>query len=278
MAIRNRRKNPLRRARRRAPLRGKKSAKAGKKPQYASITEAFEIAPLEPNKIYQNTFTLDSFVRASTLATNFRWYRATSVEYIYTPRYNTFQEDSTNANPQVPYMYTAMNRTQDSSLPGDPTLFPEYMLSQGSTPKKFVSTRTLKYKPNWCSGGLVYYQVASTNPLSTGTLAIGGLKAETAWVACPTSQGNPGIVSNSGIVLPAVPNILAGLTPPMNPAAVSTQSVMYNGHDVLIAQDNPVNVPNTPCCDVTCRVTWEFKGPSPVYKVLRQDPAVETAA
>jgi len=224
-------------------------------PQMARIKETIQFVDLLPNNSYYNGFSLSQFERANALALYFRWVKPLRITWQYEPLYNTFQESGTVGiyAPGVPYFYYAMNRTQDNH---------NYTLSdlqaQGAKPKKFSSKITISYRPNWCSSGLLLQ--GQTNNSIVGLRAM-GLKPQYGWTQSPNSTADN--AANMDPVIPATVdantfNPQTGLTPAVT-GNLSNQ-VLYNGHDVFIAQPNGINAQRI--CRVTCTVEWAFKDPN----------------
>lgn len=258
-----------RKVRRRAIRRKAKVASRG---QYAQLVETYTPplnGQLGSNQIHQGYFNLALFPRAQQVSMNYRWYRPVKVEWEYAPRYNTFQEDPLESNATVPMYYSVMNRTQNSSIPVDVANYQQFMISQGARPYKFDKIIKKTYRPNWCSSGLVGAQIAP-GP-SVVNVAMGGFKAEYGWTPCPSSSGVPGTVFNSGVQQQFTAYPSTAFT-----STVATEGVIFNGHQALIVQINPGPAAGT-VADVTCRVTWEFKGAQPQYTSLREPPPVEAA-
>jgi len=132
----------------------------------------------------------------------------------------------------------------------------------GCKPKKMISKQVIKYRPNWCSGGLnlQYYDTLTGTYEATPQL---GLKAQYSWLASPKRAITT--TNNSDVIFPLPPTTQVappGITPGM--AAVFTNAVVYNGHSVFI--DQGVNTGSLqPCGKVTCTVDWLFKDPQCSY-------------
>ena len=262
------------RTKRRAPRRGRKAPKrksvfndAGQK---ANIKETVEFIDISPNLNYNYVFNLAQFPRASTVAPNFKFYKATSVEWTFTPLYNTFQDDLAGNAITVPYFYTTMNRTQDKS-----GLIVDDYQSMGAKPKKLNGKTVIRYRPNWCSGGLSAYYFNNNGTMAPLQYTYSqtpqlGLQTQYGWLASPhevTDREN-GETSQMDIIAPADGTLEppGSLLPPltgMNP--VYTNRVVYNGHSVLIDQEIPTGTLQA-VAKVTCTVTWAFKGPQCTYR------------
>jgi len=223
----------------------------GRRPsQMARITETIEFNKLTPNIQMNCSFTLNQFERARVLATNFRWFKPVKATWTLTPQYNTFQGGV--SAPSVPYVYTIMNRTQDSSA-----LELSDFLSQGAKPVKLTATKKISYRPNWCSPGLIVQNVVSIPGQFGGALNnvfMNGLQAQYDWLQAPNnlplSQQSPAPIvplkATSSVANTAVSNI---------PGAT-----IFNGHQYYVQQDIPPTSGGS-LFKVTCTVEWAFKDP-----------------
>jgi len=241
------------RARRQAKRGGRRTGgkKAGLSPanQRATIVETLDAGNLVADQPYQGTFNLAQFYRATTLAKNFQFYRAKKVKYEYMPLYNTFQEN--NAVPAVakPQIYFMMNRDQDpywATRPPGQALF--NIQSAGADPEPFTTNLEIVYTPNWCSPGIT----AVTRAVEQGVTDVIslGLKKQFGWLATPDVDAW------------AAPNALNQTANPVGAfgwqtASTANAGVMYNGHNLYIAQQNE---PAVPVARLVVTVEWEFKG------------------
>jgi len=105
--------------------------------QTAKIVETIEFNNIAPNYVQGLVFNLNQFERARTIATNFRWMKATKVTWSIEPQFNTYQSEPGGST--VPYVYTVMNRTQDSSF-----MTLSDLLSQGARPIKLVNLKKMR--------------------------------------------------------------------------------------------------------------------------------------
>jgi len=249
MAVRRRARPTKRRGKKRAAVRRRRVARIPRGindgGQVARIKETIAFGNIDAATAYSFTFTLNQFARASTLSTNFKWYKASRVQWTLEPLFNTFTDDGT---PQtVPYMYMTMNRTQDAV-----GLNLLDLQAMGCRPQKLTSKKTLTYKPNWCSPGLLTYSRDENAYIRE--LRQNGLKAQYAWLNCPNT--------NEAIS----PYIQAETTPiedqynPLLPDQVKVlpAQVVYNGHNIYIDQ---ALASQLPVARLICTVHWEFKGP-----------------
>ncbi len=251
--------------------------------QRAHSIETIDFGLEAPNNINSQTFQLSYFARSSAIAACYRFYKAVACEWEYIPIFNTFQESDAGSTvrPGIPQLLYAMNRTQDSTTPA-PQYQLQYMESQGARPKNLSNKITVKYKPNWASPGLgmTQYTTISTLPamLSPKTL---GLKTEYGWLAGPLTIDtfpNGGVYPPGGFpsgsqqaFVPIVDGTVPG-TLGFVPNTVATNTVVYNGHDIYIQQDNAFStgapaVP-VPVCRIRLTVKWEFKEPQGQYYKL----------
>lgn len=237
---------------------GRKRSQTFATKQMATIQETVEFDDLKVNTISNMSFSLSQFDRASALAPSFKWYKATKVEWKLNPQFNLYSDGV--ALESVPYMYTRMNRTQDSLF-----ISKDDLQSMGAKPVKFTSPRTLKYVPNWCSGGLTTF---SKDP-ATGYVIGGtsqGLKPQYSYLACPgvdpPGSGVAQFTPIDGRDAPVIP-LNSGMYD------VATNAVRYNGNDIffdqLYAQGSSV------VAKVTCTVTWSFRDPN--FNNFIADPA-----
>jgi len=255
------RRRAARRARRRNPrrpsaprrLRGKKSS------QVAYITETIEYSNIDANNSYFTGFTLAQFNRACSLCPNFRWYKPLSVTYTYNPIYNTFQNTSGAAG--TPYLYMAMNRTQDNHI------YNRFDLqAQGAKPIRFNKPITKTYKPNWCSSGLIVAGQSGSPDDSIHTAQAQGLRAQWGWLQSPPAGANSNPSTTAPVpVFPDTQGIPAAIAPAQSPSSSATMlpvqaaNTMFNGHDTFIQQDNAISGQDVARLTVTVR--WAFKDP-----------------
>lgn len=230
--------------------------------QYAHIQETVEYQNMFSNNMYLMTFCLAEFERAGRLSLSFKWVRPARVTYTYEPMYNVFQgSSSVTTNPGIPYIYTAMNRTQDKALVSETT--PANLLIQGAKPKKLAKTLKITYTPNWCSPGLLGTSIDNNNVQNIIQI---GSKAEYGWVPTPNAfvgfnasltQGirpniNNGSFTNTGSSLDG----FGGLG--NNVPGIASNAVTYNGHYAFVEQ---LNRTASACYKVTMTVDWVFKDP-----------------
>jgi len=250
--------------------------------QFATIIESISPKALQANGVIsENTFSLGLFPRALQTSLLFKWFKAEYVEYEYTPQYNLFQEDLTELNPQIPYMYHAMNRTQDANIP-PAGLSVEFMESQGCVPIKFTKKIVIRYKPNWCSSSFVMQRL-NTNPGTPflDAIASTGVKCEYGWLSCPDSAGDGSALTTNNIIQPAPATFPANFNIPQN----FPQSTVYNGHYTYFSQGPNTSLLND-VCNLTVRVKWVFKNPGfwalgdratpPVAEVPLETPATQS--
>jgi len=241
--------------RRRAPRRklakrkGNRRGRAPKAPsQMARISETIEFKNIAPNFVQSLTFSLGLFERARTLATNFRWVKPTKVTWAIEPQYNVYQSGPGSST--VPYVYTIMNRTQDSSY-----MTLNDLLTQGARPVKLTNLKKTTYRPNWCSPGLIVQNIVPTTSFGgmVNNVVVAGLQAQYGWVQCPDAVGNPSFVTP--LFVPST----VGPQPVNTPVANMASSVIYNGHQIYI--DQQTSLATTPTFRLTCKVDWSFKDP-----------------
>lgn len=247
------RKRAPRRPRRRVAKR--KGNRRGRVPkassQMARISETIEFKSLAPNTVQALTFNIGLFQRARTLATNFRWCKATRCTWSIEPQYNVFAPGTGSTS--IPYVYTVMNRTQDSSF-----MTLNDLLTQGAKPVKLIAMKKTSYRPNWCSPGLLVQNVVPIAGFggALNNIVMQGLQAQYGWVQCPDATGNPSFVT------PLNDFSSVGPQPANTSVANMASSVRYNGHQVYI--DQQFTTPVTPTFRITCKVDWVFKDPKNV--------------
>jgi len=245
----------------RKPRRGGKGNRKSRVPrsmvsrsQTAMVHETIEFNELLPNTTYAGTFNLGLFARASTIAANFKWYKAAKVEFSYEPLYNFYREDPTVPQPTMPYFYSSMNRTQSAR---SQNLFD--FQAEGARTTKFNKKIVKKYRPNWCSQGLMTGAPIQGSPQSLQAgLYANGLQAEYGWLMCPEAitTDNTGQITSP---LLSANQALNGMTV-ATAIPINTNQVVYNGHSVFIEQNQSVT--GAVIAKVTCSVTWLFKDPA----------------
>jgi len=263
---------------RRAPRRRKaKVARSlAMKSQMATVTESFEFQPLRANSIQNCVFQLSQFPRAATVAACYKWYKPVSVTWEYTPYFTVFQAGIGSATATAPTYYSYMNRTQDGQQPIGIQDQLSFVLSTGAKPRMFNRKIVTKYRPNWCSPGLV--SVGTANGV-VNEITQQGLKCQYAWLASPTTVSKaipaPAYQIHPSANFIDVLNPITGEFDPVPGAniqvGVLTNGTMFNGHNVLISQDRTGY--DDLICDVRCTVKWAFKDPNPqFYNFEVRDP------
>jgi len=229
--------------------------------QMARIKETVSFVDLDPNLGYNFNFNLSQFRRASALAPNFKFYKATRVEWTIEPLYNTFQDGTTGAEVTVPYMYLTMNRTQDQT-----GIVLADIQAMGAKPQKLVGKKTISYVPNWCSPGLNTYANSQFMTPSGGVanalvrITNLGLKAQYSLLASPDTVDANNAQNVPSYIVPSIPpgTNQDGLN------AINANQVVYNGHTVWIDQEVPTGTLQ-PVARVVCTVHWVFVGPHCTY-------------
>lgn len=228
--------------------------------QMARIKETVAYIDMVANTGYVFNFNLSQYRRALQLAPNFKWYKPTKVTWSIEPLYNTFQDGAVGTEISVPYLYSTMNRTQDST-----GISLDDIQAMGARPQKLVGKKSISYRPNWCSPGLNTYanQLVST-PTGTANAIVRftnlGLRANYDWVASPGQINSP--PDNAATPVYLVPTAPVGFGQDgMN--AVNNSQVIYNGHIIYIEQVK--STPNQPVARVSATVHWSFKDPNCQY-------------
>jgi len=276
----------IRKGKKRAPKRGRKGSKGlhiprslSVVPQTAKVIETIVVGDLNSNTMQGYNFSLQEFSRARLLSLGYQRVKAAKCTWTYEPLFNTFQDQAGNNALSVPFMYTRMNRGQDSILPGSLG----DLQAMGAQPRKFTNTVRISYKPNWVSPGLIGYNTLLTQTVNAGEVKMVsgitcyGLKQEYGYlenspyrqtqdpagsVIIPVGlpRRNPGTLipdldttaTNNGVVAPNVQSMLA----------------LYNGHDVYFDQAQNGGEPNT-ITRVTLTVEWHFKDPKWWDKIVQ---------
>lgn len=239
-----------RRAARKPARKGRKGRKApmggrigGLVPrvQNAHIVESYFVADILPNTTYNANFTIQDCVRATAIAVNFQYYRAKWVKYEYQPLYNTFQEGAAVA-PAKPNLYIFMNRNQETR-----NMSLARLLEAGCRPISLVGNKTIQYKPNWCSPGML---TTVSSPTGITGIASQGLHVEygkvQSFVQNQATDSLQGVQTNSTTLPTSVANI--------------ANVVLYNGHAFYVEQEG--SAPGLPVCRLNVTVSWEFMGAS----------------
>jgi hypothetical protein len=222
--------------------------------QSATIVETVQYSSLNSNSVLGAVFSLRDFPRASVVAPNFKFVKPKLVEWTFEPLYNVFQEASSGGTyaPTIPYMYTVMNRTQDASIGG----LRDFQ-AQGAKPRKFTTKVVIRYKPNWCSAGLLQTNIVSPGVVNNVTSQ--GLKCEYGYTKCPTVLYPGGVPPTSFPIDTNVPLPADFSNPDTVQGSITNNSMLYNGHLVYFDTQSSGNQPNV--CRVTATVHWHFKGP-----------------
>jgi len=267
MAIRNRRRpaRRLRKAARKQRRRVPRSLVSNPQNQGASIIETIVVkgSIVTNAQVGLNIFDLSLFARAQQTAALYKFYKADWCEWEYQPRFNLYGNSTAIT---VPYMYTAMNRTQDSAIGLGPGTAQQFMTTQGAIPRKFTNKIVVKYRPNWCSPGLV----AARGNVATGDVnGVGmmGVQVQYGWLSSPDNVYTPGSVNTVQTLADASGSIPNGfITTPNFP-----QAAQYNGHYTWFDDASAGNVENV-VGDIVLRVKWSFKNPSFFVTGPRAEP------
>jgi len=253
----------VRRARPRArrPKRAPRRAPSSRGGDIAHIHEVVEFNDINANTVQGLNFSLFQFPRASQLSPNFKWYRASKVEWMIDPNYNVFSEGAVggiaNGSTSVPYLYHRMNRNQDGFV-----YTIKNLQAMGAKPVKFTKQLKFIYKPNWCSPGLSSYATQSGTGTPIANLRQQGLTPQYGWLMSDDSLPVDTSGSINNLSTSEVQGFSGAFAPPQTSGmtAVTTNGVLYNGSDIFIDQyDSQIG---TVLGRITCKVTWEFKGPN----------------
>lgn len=226
--------------------RGKRTGNRGKKVSMnpmkdrASCVTSVEFDDLNLLTSYATQFDIMSFDRALSLAAQFQFYRATKVEYIYEPLFNTYQEGAGGIS--IPYLYYSMNRkgaeTQIASK--------EALMRRGAVPIKFTKRIEIGYKPNTLMGTVAGHQIS---PGSNDSILHQG------WSYTPVYdkwQSTEVLTTGSFQVAPAAANT--------DITRAYARPTTYYGHDFFI--DQHAGDGDKFAGKLTARVHWEFKMPA----------------
>jgi len=257
MPVRRFRKRAARKGRkpRRAPARVPRSLVSNPQNQSATIIETIVVkgAAITNAQVGLNIFDISQFVRAQQTAALYKFYKADWCEWEYQPRYNLYGQGGTGT---MAYMYSAMNRTQDANVGLGPGTAQQFMTTQGAVPRKFTSKIVIRYRPNWCSPGLIAVRPDVSAPYLTG-VASQGHRINYGWLASPDNAYTAGSINT-------VMTIAQGANPvPLPNGYASAQSLpqatQYNGHYTWFDDSGTDSVP---VGDIVLRVKWSFKNPS----------------
>lgn len=137
-----------RRSRRSARRPGRRMRKTIAPMETACIKESLTLGDITPNTPYEPQLSLNQFPRAADLADNYQQYRISKIEYIYTPKYDTFgalySPSTSNVQVTLPYLYT---KKQTGPTPLAWTL--DFLTKQGAKPIRLDDkTITHRYRPH----------------------------------------------------------------------------------------------------------------------------------
>lgn len=206
----------------------------------AHIVETIETFPFKPNQGYTGQFNIADFTRATTLAGQFRFYRAAKVEYIWEPQYTTYQAGS--AAVDVPFLYYVMNRNGTEQ-----PISVQSLQRMGAYPLKFYKNIIKTFKPNTLMGTLSGKQIIEQSAPPTQIVT-----ARANWTFSPTYdiwQSSEILSTTNGVQDIAIAANQVGLGP-----------ARYYGIDFICDQDMPAST-DEPVGKLTIRVHWEFKEP-----------------
>lgn len=213
---------------------------------HATCTEVIENDGLPTNTLTSIQFSINSgggtqFQRALVLASQYKLYRATKVEYEYLPTYNTFQEGTGNS---VPYLWIAMNRSGENPPP-TASVDRQYLERMGAMPIKLTKPCKKIYKPNTLMGTMSSHTII---PKEGNTGQILGN-----WSFTPKYDE----WFSTEILKQAYDG--ARYVPLSSVNEMSASPPLYYGHYFYIQQDESVTEARV--CDLVVKVHWEFKEP-----------------
>ena len=258
----------VRRNRRKVARKGRKGRKSvvprgitATQNQFCKVTETIAFQDILPGVQAPDSFNLMNFNRARFMATGFQHYKAARCVWTYYPLYNTFATDSAVTGDTVPYIYTAMNRTGDATLPNTLAAFQ----AMGAKPVKFIKKHVVSYRPNWVTPGLPIRLNGSSGNFVEVVL---GSRACYDWIdTSPRSSinnsGGPPQNTTGQLNFIEPPTITTDLSLPaftVQPVNSACYSVMYNGHNTIF--DQFVTTGDLrPIGRLTLTVEWHFKSP-----------------
>jgi len=203
-------------------------------PNFAVSTETINAGEVNCNITIQRDLTIQACPRALAVAKCFKYYRLKTVEYIYTPVYNTYQEGVSAVS--KPYFYYVMNRTGSTTNQSFTALE-----AQGAVPIAFTKPIKIKYAPNLVQELQVIQQ--GGNPV-VGTNSIGNTPIYSKWIA------------TEGYFKTAIDAVALPVSRTTEP---TFNCPVYNGHIDYVRQDLTDEAPL--CGTLSIHVTWEFKEP-----------------
>lgn len=215
----------------------------------ACLKQTFDAGLIEPNAPYEPQITLQQFSRALDVADNYQEYRVSRVEYLYTPKYDTFgalySPSTSNVQVSIPYLYT---KKQTAYTPDSYTL--AFLTAQGCKPIR-LDDKTIKhrYRPHVIQKGIDYAE-------QTGLSFATGRPVKSPWLATH----------------------IQGATSGGAPATIMDSTIHYT-HNFWIQQDIPNPAVNT-VCHLVINVYFEFRKPwdlasSAPGDVLKKNPLVK---
>lgn len=216
----------------------------------ACLKQTFEAGVIEPNAPYEPQITLQQFSRALDVADNYQEYRVSRVEYLYTPKYDTFgalySPSTSNVQVSVPYLYT---KKQTAYTPDSYTL--AFLTAQGAKPIR-LDDKTIKhtYRPHIIQKGMDY---ATQSGLSFATAR----PVRSPWLATHV-QGQTSVPADTTVM----------------------DSTIHYTHNFWIQQD-VVNPAVADVCSLVINVYFEFRKPwdlasSTPGSTLKRNPLVKS--
>jgi len=188
----------------------------------ACLKETITIDNVMPNAPYEPQVVLTSFPRALDVADNYQEYRISRVEYMYTPKYDTFIGTAANNLTTVPYLWSKRLK-----VPAPTSYNLDFLKTMGAKPVR-LDDKTLRasYRPNILQQGAVNSSISTSPPQMVRAITSPWLSTHIA-----NTQSSP----------------------------VFMDETTHFTHNFWIEQDNP-NA-DQPACDVEVSVYFEFRKP-----------------
>lgn len=127
----------------------------------ACIKQTLQLSDIQPNQAYEPQLTLTQFPRALDIADNYQKYRIQKVEYIYKPRFDTFQSQyipGSNVNPTVPYLFSKV-----LNYPAPTSFGLAFLQTMGAKPRRLDDKNIIvSYTPHILQEGLASVTQGST--------------------------------------------------------------------------------------------------------------------
>nr|WAE42464.1 MAG: capsid protein [Cressdnaviricota sp.] len=226
----------------------------------AHTVETVDFGPITLNSgdPYEMAFQISQFVRATAIQAEFRFYRATKVEWVMEPAYDQYPANVVLAvtgavsSDSIPYVYIKMDRT--GSAPFQTAVD---FKDSGLLPRKWDRKITTAYRPNWL--GQWQGLAGSQRVAVSGDPAAPGLSTN------PEGFGPTAYQVNNAAEKPKwgyLPTVQKYQNPDSGAVTETFDNTIHWGHQVYLYQQNLVTGSNPRVYgNLLCRVHWEFKDP-----------------